>query len=122
MQSKEFDEFVFNKVIVNGTPLGDTGRPTQVLTHSYDMEELRPDLLPVSSSTTTTTTLASDTLPTITTTTNAPSQVGGGGGGTVVNSGHGVVSTAVRAQQTQDLVRLPPPPSKGAVPVVCLWE
>ncbi|XP_037803319.1 transmembrane protein 184B-like [Penaeus monodon] len=92
---------------------GDTGRPTQVLTHSYDMEELRPDLLPVSSSTTTTTTLASDTLPTITTTTNAPSQVGGGGGGTVVNSGHGVVSTAVRAQQTQDLVRLPPPPSKG---------
>lgn len=80
------------------------------------MEELRPDLLPVSS-TTTTTTLASDTIPATTTTTSAPSQVGGGGGGgTVVNSGLSVISTAVRAQQTQDLVRLPPPPSKGAVP------
>ncbi|KAK8721175.1 hypothetical protein OTU49_012887 [Cherax quadricarinatus] len=86
---------------------GEGGRPTQVLTQSHDMEELRPDLLPVS--TTTANTGAFGTSPT-TITTAAPTNVGGIDGGKVVDSGLSVISTAVPSQQ---LVRLPPPPSKG---------
>lgn len=102
----------------NGTLLGGGGRPTQVLTQSHDMEELRPDLLPVSSAPSTG---ASDTanrpFTTITTTATSNGSVGGGGGSTVVDSGLSVISTAVPSQQSQQLVRLPAPPSKGAVPV-----
>ncbi|XP_066940047.1 transmembrane protein 184B isoform X3 [Macrobrachium rosenbergii] len=95
---------------------GEGGRPTQVLTHSHDMEELRPDLLPVSC--TSSSTGASDTNAFSITTTTSPTKSssgvdGGGGGGTVVGSGLSVISTAVPAQQSQQPVKLPPPPSKG---------
>lgn len=83
------------------------------------MEELRPDLLPVS--TATSTSGAPD--PTITATTHTARNrgVGGGGGGAgtaTVGSGLSVISSAVpSAAQTQQVARLPPPPSKGAVPM-----
>lgn len=101
----------------NGTPLGEGGRPTQVLTQSHDMEELRPDLLPVSSSTASAGTFDSSPSSTTTITTTPSNGSVVGGGGTVVGSGLSVISTAVPSQQPQQLVRLSPPPSKGAVPL-----
>lgn len=92
---------------------GGGGRPTQVLTQSHDMEELRPDLLPVSTSTTT----AGTPDPTTTATTLPALGRGGSGGGagtTVVGSGLSVISSAVPSTtQAQQITRLPPPPSKG---------
>ncbi|CAL4091837.1 unnamed protein product, partial [Meganyctiphanes norvegica] len=102
---------------------GEMGRPTQVLTQSYDMEELRPDLLPVTS---TSTTEGSSDLPTPATTTATMAN----GGTTLVVSGRGqqpISATAfadlqphlqpVQQQQSitgeAELVKLPPPPSKG---------
>ncbi|KAK7069634.1 hypothetical protein SK128_026629 [Halocaridina rubra] len=97
---------------------GEGGRPTHVLTHSHDMEELRPDLLPVTS--TSSAGVSDSNSPSTTTTTTSAPSIGnghssgaGGAGGTVASSGLTIVSTEVAAQHSQQLVRLPPPPSKG---------
>lgn len=99
--------------------LGGGGRPTQVLTQSHDMEELRPDLLPVSTSASTSG--APDSTTTAATHTMRSRGGGGGSGGAgtaTVGSGLSVISSAVpSAAQTQQIARLPPPPSKGAVPM-----
>lgn len=100
-------------------PIGGGGRPTQVLTQSHDMEELRPDLLPVSTAASTSCAPDSTTLATTHAAKGRGAGGGGGGAGTAtVGSGLSVISSAVpSAAQTQQITRLPPPPSKGAVPV-----
>lgn len=85
---------------------GEGGRPTQVLTQSHDMEELRPDLLPVSSTTPSTGTFDTGPSPT-------PAATSNGSSGSVVGSGVSVISLAAPSQQSQQPGRLPPPPSKG---------
>ncbi|KAK4307445.1 hypothetical protein Pmani_020790 [Petrolisthes manimaculis] len=90
---------------------GSAGRPSQVLTQSHDMEELRPDLLPVSSSSVGTDTPAPRATTTTASSTATATTVGGGGA--VAGAGLSIISTAAPSQQSQQIVRLPPPPSKG---------
>lgn len=72
------------------------------------MEELRPDLLPVSSTTPSTGTFDTGPSPT-------PAATSNGSSGSVVGSGVSVISLAAPSQQSQQPGKLPPP-SKGAVP------